>query len=156
MLRKTGFNEKDLIEETKKIAPLVKHVHLTDNFGYSDSHLAPGMGNVPIKKILKELEKTGRLDEMRKIVEAGGFVQHFKQSPHSWTLQAMGSPIYGMKEGPSWNHSVVPSGGYFGGYGTLNPQQHHSIYGAGFTTMPVELGGQMQGGQSRFDGAPMA
>lgn len=29
-------------------------------------------------------------------------------------------------------------------------------YGAGFTTMPVELGGQMPGGQSRFGGAPMA
>ena len=156
MLKKTGFSEKDLVEETKKIAPLVKHVHLTDNFGYSDSHLAPGMGNVPFKKILKELEKTGRLGEMRKVIEAGGFVNTFKRSAVPWTMQAMGSPIYGMHTGPTWNQAEIPGGGYFGGYGTLNPQQHHSIYGAGFTTMPVELGGEMQGGQSRFGGAPMA
>jgi len=73
--RKKGFKEEDLAEEVKEIAKYVKHVHLTDNFGYSDSHLPPGMGNVPFKKILEILEKAGF--KGTKIVEAGGFVQQF-------------------------------------------------------------------------------
>ena len=159
VMRKKGFTEKDVIEQTKimtKDKSMVKHVHLTDNFGYADTHLAPGMGNVPIKGILEELEKTGRFDEMRKIVEAPGFIQHFKVAPHSMTLAAFGSGIYGMKYGPTWDQAINIQGAYFGGYGNLNPQTHHSYFGAGFTTMPVELGGQMPGGQSRFGGAPMA
>jgi len=159
MIKKKGFTDKDVLAETKIITKdktMVKHVHLTDNFGFADSHLAPGMGNVPFKKIMEQLEKTGRLGEMRKIVEAGGFVQHFKKSPHGLTMAAFGSPIYGMKSSPYWNQVSEMQGSYFGGYGTLNPSQHHTMYGAGFTTMPVELGGQMQGGQSRFGGTPMA
>ncbi|MFA4960385.1 MAG: sugar phosphate isomerase/epimerase [Candidatus Pacearchaeota archaeon] len=158
VMKKKGFTDNDIIEETKKIKDYVKHIHLTDNFGYSDSHLPPGMGNVPIKKILEELEKNGRFDEMRKIVEAGNFVQHFKKSPHPLTLSTFGSPIYGMANAPYWNQGMDMVGGYFGGYGTINPQQHHSLYGAGFTSMPVELGGAMPGaqGQSRFGGTPMA
>ena len=155
MIKKYGFTDKDIKEQTKKIAPMVKHVHLTDNFGFADTHLAPGMGNTPIKKILEELEKTGRFAEMRKITEAGAFVQHFKQSPHPLTMAAFGSPIYGMKAGPYFNQAHQIQGSYFGGYGTVNPQTHHSYFGAGFTTMPVELGGQMPGGQSRFGGTPM-
>jgi hypothetical protein len=158
IMRKSGFTEKDIIKETEIISKdksMVKHVHLTDNFGYADTHLPPGMGNVPIKGILEQLEKTGRLGEMRKIVEAGGFVQHFKKSPHPMAMAAFGSPIYGMKSAPYWNQAMDIQGNYSGGYGMVNPQTHHSIYGAGFTTMPVELGGQMPGGQSRFGGAPM-
>jgi len=156
MIKKYGFTDKDIEEQTKKIAPMVKHVHLTDNFGYADTHLAPGMGNVPIKKIMEQLEKTGRLDEMRKITEAGAFVQHFKQSPHPLTMAAFGSPIYSMTAGPTWSNAMGVQGAYSGGYGTLNPQTHHSYFGAGFTTMPVELGGNMPGGQSRFGGTPMS
>ncbi len=165
IMRKKGFTEKDIIEQTKIISgtdkpggdkSMVKHVHLTDNFGFADTHLVPGMGNVPIKGILEELEKTGRFDEMRKITEAGGIVQHFRKLPHSMTMAAFGSGIYGMKNGPTWAQAVDTQGVYSGGYGNLNPQTHHSYFGAGFTTMPVELGGQMAGGQSRFGGAPMA
>jgi len=159
MIKKKGFTDVDVLKETKKITEdksMVKHVHLTDNFGFADSHLAPGMGNVPFKKVMEQLEKTGRLGEMRKIVEAGGFVQHFKKSPHGLTMAAFGSPIYGMKNAPYWNQVSDIQGSYFGGYGTLNPSQHHTMYGSGFTTMPVELGGQMPGGESRFGGTPMA
>lgn len=156
MMKKKGFTDKDVLKETSKIKDYVKHIHLTDNFGFGDSHLAPGMGNVPFKEILKELEKNGEFGKMRKIVEAGGMVQHFKKSPHPWVLGAFGSPIYGAKMGPYWNQAMDVQGSYFGGYGNINPGQHHSMYGAGFTTMPVELGGQMPGGNSRFDGRPMA
>jgi len=165
LLRKTGFTEKDIVEQTKIISgtdkpggdkSMVKHVHLTDNFGYADTHLVPGMGNVPMKAILEELEKTGRFDEMRKITEAGGMIQHFKKLPHSMTLAAFGSGIYGMKNGPTWGAAMDMQGSYFGGYGMINPSTHHSYFGAGFTTMPVELGGQQVGGGSRFGGTPMA
>jgi len=156
MIKKQGFTDKDIAKQTRKIAPMVKHVHLTDNFGYADTHLAPGMGNTPIKKIMEELEKTGRLGEMRKIAESGAFVQHFKTSPHPLTMAAFGSPIYSMSQGPYFNQAHQISGSYSGGYGTLNPQTHHSYFGAGFTTMPVELGGQMPGGESRFGGTPMS
>jgi len=158
MVKSKGFGDEEVLRQTKKIAPMVKHVHLTDNFGHADTHLVPGQGNVPTKAILEELEKTGRLDEMRKIVEAGGMIQHFKKLPHSMALAAMGSPIYGMKNSPTWGQAMDFSGSYFGGYGTINPSTHHQYFGSGFTTMPVELGGQMgaAGQQSRFGGTPMA
>jgi hypothetical protein len=156
MIKKFGFTDEDVVKQTKKIAPMVKHVHLTDNFGYADTHLAPGMGNVPIKKILETLEKRGDLKSMRKIVESPSFVQHFKTSPHPLTMAAFGSPLYSMAAGPGWNQAMGTHGAYFGGYGTTSPSTHHQYFGAGFTTMPVELGGQMAGGQSRFGGTPMA
>lgn len=158
MMKKSGFEDKDVVSETEKIAPLVKHVHLTDNFGYSDSHLAPGMGNVPMKEILEKLEKNGKVGEMRKIIEAGGFVQHFQKSPHPWTMSAFGSPIYGMKQGGYWNQTsaIAPGGGYFGSPLAYLPEKHFQTYGAGFSGLPEELGGQMPGTQSRFTGTPNA
>ena len=160
IMKKFGFEDKDVVEATKMIAPYVKHVHLTDNFGYSDSHLAPGMGNVPIKEIMKELEKNGVLDKALKIVEAPAVVQHFKKSPHGWTLAAFGSPVYGAMMGPYWNQaystSVSSGGGYFGGPLAYMPERHFSMYGSGFSGLPAELGGQVAGTQSRMSGTPMA
>lgn len=152
MMRKHGYKEEDIVKETKNIAPYVKHVHLTDNFGYSDSHLPPGMGNVPTKKILEELEKQGFSG--KKIIEAGAFVQHFKIPPTQAVLEALGSPIYPMTAAPYWNQTLGTQGSYFSGYGPILPDQHFSMYGAGFSGMPIELGGQMPGRQSRFAGTP--
>ncbi len=156
LFKKSGFTDTDVIKQTEKIAPYVKHVHLTDNFGYSDSHLAPGMGNVPIKKILEELEKTGKIGEMRKIVEAGAFVQHFGKSPHPITMAALGSPIY--SSGPYWNQVVGMSSaaGYFGTPMAYLPEKHFSMYGTGFSGLPMELGGQIPGTASRVTGTPNA
>jgi len=158
LLKKAGFNDEDIIKATKEIQPYVKHVHLTDNFGYSDSHLAPGMGNVPIKEILKELEKNGKLDQISKIVEAPGFVQHFKRSPHGLTLAALGSPLYGPKMAPYWNQvaSMASGGGYFGSPLAMMPEKHFSLYGSGFSSLPMEVGGQIPGTGSRFSGTPNA
>ncbi|RMD45427.1 hypothetical protein D6829_02335 [Candidatus Pacearchaeota archaeon] len=153
IMRRHGFSKEDMIKETKKIAKYVKHLHITDNFGFSDSHLAPGMGNVPIKEILKELEKAGRLDEIHKIVEAGGIMGQFQKVPHhQLSLSAFGSPLYGMKAAPLWDNI----GSYFSGYGETNPSVHHSMYGAGFSMLPAELGGQIGGERSRFSGTNMA
>lgn len=156
LLRRYGFKEKEIVEETKKIAPFVKHVHLTDNFGFRDSHLPPGMGEVPFKEILKELEKAGFRG--KEIVEAGGFVTQFKTSPTPYVLEALGSPIYGMEMQPFWNQvrgSYGLPGIYYGGYGMMLPEQHFSTYGAGFATLPMELGGSMPGKGQRFAGTPM-
>jgi len=156
MMRKEGFTEEDVIKETEKIAKMVKHVHLTDNFGYSDSHLAPGMGNVPFKQILEQLEKAGVLDKARKIVEAPGFVQHFKTSPHPLVLSAFGSPIYGGAGAPYFNQAKGLMGNYFSSPLAYLPEQHFSMYGSGFSSLPMEVGGQIPGTRSRFSGTENA
>jgi len=156
MIRKAGFGEKDVIREAEKMAPLVKHVHLTDNFGYSDSHLPPGMGNVPTKEILEKLEKAGALKNARAIVEAGAFAVGFKKSPMPYALQALGSPIYGAKMAPYWNQVADIRGNYFGFPLAQLPEKHFSTYGSGFSSLPEELGGQVPGTQSRFSGTSNA
>lgn len=154
--KKYGFDDKDLKKQTEIIAPHVKHLHLTDNFGYGDSHLAPGMGNVPIKAHLEALEKAGRLGEIKKIIEAPAVVQHFGTSPMVGTLAAFGSPIYGAGSSANWGQAQGMMGNYFSGYGFSNPSLHHSMYGAGFTNLPMEFGGNIPGTQSRFSGTPNA
>ncbi|MEK6757778.1 MAG: hypothetical protein AABX88_01490, partial [Nanoarchaeota archaeon] len=39
MLRKRGYESEDIIQQTKAVAPLVKHVHLSDNFGFEHTEL---------------------------------------------------------------------------------------------------------------------
>jgi hypothetical protein len=152
--KKKGFKDEDLIKELKEMSKHVKHVHLTDNFGYTDSHLPPGMGNVPTKEMLEELEKKGF--KGRKIVEAGGFVQHFQTSPFPYALESLGSPVYSMHMAPYWNQINNLYGGYFGGYGMFLPSINYETFGAGFSQLPSELGGQRGGAQgSRMSGKPM-
>ena len=167
LLRKYGFGEKKgkydenefkkiMAAQTKAIAPFVKHAHLTDNFGFADSHLPPGMGEVPIKDILRELEKAGFSG--KKIIEAAALPVVFKASPIPYTLEALGSPLYGMEMQPYWNQVRAVygmPGGYSAGYGLMLPEQHFGTYGAGFTTLPMELGGKMPGKGQRFSGTPM-
>lgn len=154
--KKHGFEDKDLIKEVEKIAKHVKHVHITDNFGYGDSHLPPGMGNVPIKDMLQELEKKGDMQGVRKIVEAGGWFQHFQTSPFPQSLEAMGSPIYSMQMAPYWNQAIGLQQGYSSGYGQILPQINYETFGAGFSQLPAELGGQRGGAQGgRMSGRGM-
>jgi ElaB/YqjD/DUF883 family membrane-anchored ribosome-binding protein len=153
MLRKFGYGEKDLLEQTKKIAPMVKNVHLSDNFGMEHTELPMGMGTVPIQKMLKQLEKEGFSG--KKIIEAGNWYQHFKTIPMRETLAGMNMPVYTAKEAPYWTQAAGTYGKYFAGYGTFLPEEHVSMYGAGFSGLPTELGGQVPGKQSRFSGAPM-
>lgn len=152
MLRKGGFEPEELVKETDAMAKYIKHVHITDNFGFSDSHLPPGMGNVPIKEIMEQLEKAGYSG--KEIIEAGGFVQHFKTSPTKSVLESFGSPMYS-EGGPYWNQMRTGYGEYASGPMAVFPEQHFSIYGPGFSGLPTELGGQMPGKQSRLTGTPM-
>ena len=169
-LRKAGFEGKELqekvIKETKEIADVTRHVHITDNFGFHDSHLPPGMGNVPIAKIMEELEKkwaeqtaSGKIDqEPRAIAEAGGFVAEIGQDPNLAILEFFGSPLYKMADSPYFwgpqgkgiTHTYTPYIETF----TEFPQQHFNMYGSSFTTLPKSVGGQVGGEASRFSGTP--
>ncbi|MDO8467573.1 MAG: TIM barrel protein [Nanoarchaeota archaeon] len=154
--KKHGFTNEDLVKEAEKFAKYVKHVHLTDNFGYSDSHLPLGMGNVPVKEHLEMLEKQGVLKNATKIAETSGWPQHFGTSPTIYNLQGMGSAFYSTGMPPYWNQSVGLTQGYFTGYGMMLPQINYETQGAGFSQLPSELGGPRQGAQgSRMSGRPM-
>jgi hypothetical protein len=146
--KKQGFTDKDLLKEMEQISKYVKHVHLTDNFGFSDSHLPPGMGNVPTKEILEKLEKAGF--KGNKIVEAGGFVQQFGQSPYLLNLEAFGSPIYAEGPTPYFNQTLGFQQGYPSGLGMVLPSNNYQTFGAGFSQLPVELGGDTKGASGRF------
>jgi len=155
MLKKRGYTDKDIIAETEHIAKHVKNIHMSDNFGLDHTELPMGMGNVPMQGHLAELKEAHgkKLDEIKKIVETGHWYTHFKTTPFAETISQFGSPMYGMNMTPYWNQGHQQVGGYYAGYG-LNPDTHHSIYGAGFSNLPTELGGQIQG-KSRLSGAPI-
>jgi hypothetical protein len=150
MMRKQGFGKEKIVEETRKIAPYVKHVHLNDNFGSTHTDLPPGKGDLPMSEIMKELENAKF--KGKKIFEGGNFFQHFQTSPFQYQLEGAGSPLYGAG-GVTWNQ-LGGMGAYYMGQGPINPSIHHSTYGSGFTTLPLELGGEMPGGASRFSGTP--
>ncbi|MEK6842237.1 MAG: TIM barrel protein, partial [Nanoarchaeota archaeon] len=156
-LRRFGFTGKDIIKEAETIAPLVRHVHLSDNFGLDNVELPMGMGNVDFKEVMQKLGKQG--EEARKIVEAAHWWQFQQTSPVGVSMEALGSPIYGMKQGPYWNQSSGFLQGYFGGYGAFLPQINYETFGGGFSNLPAELGGQRGGGaqtgRSRMGGTPM-
>ena len=154
LLRKYGYNKEDIEKETGKIAPFVKHVHLSDNFGFEHTELPMGMGNVSTKKAMELIGEYNK--KAKKIIEAGNWYQYFQKAPFVETLSAFGSPIYPARMAPYWNQTANRGGAgtYFAGYGQ-NPDIHHSIYGAGFSNLPVELGGQQFGGRSRLSGNPM-
>lgn len=151
LLRKQGFTEKDIVKEAKKIAPYVKHVHITDNFGFSDSHLPPGMGNVPIKEQLKEIAKEAK--DVRHIVEAGAYAGQFKDNPIPYTLENMNSPIYEYEAGPSWGNVRDAYGSYMN-MGDILPSRYFSEFGTSFAKLPKELGGQLWNEKSKFSGTP--
>jgi len=144
MLRKQGFKEKDIIKETEKIAPFVKHVHLSDNFGMEHTELPMGMGNVPMKEIMEKLGQKGF--EAKKIIEAGNWWQHFQTNPFKETLEGLGSPMYSTGTGPYWNQALGLQQGYLGGYGQILPDINYQTFGAGFSQLPTDLGGQRAGG----------
>ncbi len=155
MIRKFGYDEKDTVKETEKVADMVKHVHLSDNFGLSHTELPMGMGNVPTKDHMELIDKFNtQKRKIKKIVETGGWYQHFQVTPFRETMEAFGSPLYAMHMAPQWQ-AAAGANPYFAGRG-LNPDIHHSLYGAGFTTLPIELGGQVQGGVNRMSGTSLS
>lgn len=154
MLRKYDYSEEDIVKESEKMAPLIKHVHFSDNFGFDHTELPMGMGNVPLKKIMEKLGKKGY--EARKIIEAGQWWQQFGGAPLKATLENVGPAMYSSRVAPYWNQNIGLQQDYFGGYGLMLPQGNYETFGAGFSMLPSELGGQRPGaGGSRMSGRPM-
>jgi hypothetical protein len=152
MLRQFGYGDDELVKQTQTIAKNIKHVHLSDNFGMKHTELPMGMGNVPTERHMKIINEYAK--QAKKIIEAGDWFVQFKTPPIAETLGAFGSPIYASGMSPYWGQIANTYGGYFSGFG-MNPDIHHSIYNAGFSSLPVELGGQQPGRGSRFSGNPM-
>ncbi len=109
-------------------AGIIGHIHLTDNYGYQDDHLAPGEGNTPLREMVKLLKDKGYKGEM--IVEPGADYSTDASGFHS-VMKAwrhFGSPVYGAGSGfgawsPTWNQvgygwfgSNQPPYFTFGGY----------------------------------------
>ena len=141
--RKHGFTTEDMQKEAEMVAKYVNKVHLTDNFGYSDSHLPIGMGNVPVKELLESL---GDTKGFIKIHEDGGFRGNFGHIAFKEGLEAAGSPIYSSGTGPYWSQATGFQQSYSGGFGTILPSVNYEVFGAGFATMPAELGGSRGAG----------
>ena len=150
MIKKYGYTDENLKEETRAVGKRIKNVHLSDNFGMEHTELPMGMGNVPTKAHMDIINEYNK--KVKKVIEAGDWYQHMQTSPLGETLAAFGSPLYAMQMGPYWSQAQGNMGGYFAGMG-YNPEIHHSMYGAGFANLPIELGGQMAG-KNRLSGAP--
>lgn len=153
--RKHGFTTEEITKEAKEFAKHVKHLHITDNFGYSDSHLPIGMGNVPMKAIyeaIEEVQGESVTAKMRKVNEVGGWFKNFQTSPYAMLLESVGSPIYSGASGPTWDTRGGFQQSYMEGYGMMLPDTHMQLYGAGFSNLPTELGGSAGQGGGRMGG----
>lgn len=112
---------------------MIGNVHLADNFGYQDDHLAPGQGNAPIKEVVNILKKHGY--DKSYTVEPGADATSDLSDFHGLmkTWRHFGAPIYGVGLGggggmaQSWTdvqHSYFgqnrPPYYIFGGYAPSN------------------------------------
>ncbi len=61
------------LKKSKELADkgYIGHVHMSDNFGFSDEHLSVGQGNAPIKEFVKTMRESGKVDDF--IVEVGSY-----------------------------------------------------------------------------------
>lgn len=116
-------------------AGIVGHVHLVDNFGYQDDHLAPGEGNAPIEKMVKALKDNGYKGEL--IIEPGADwttdASGFHSVMKAWKL--FGSPVYGTGSGLSsrgwgrvgYEHLGAAQPPYFV-FGTYSPSEDWTLW----------------------------
>ncbi len=90
--------DKWMLDQTEDLAKskIIGNVHLADNFGYQDEHLAPGQGNTPIKEMVKILKKHDYKGAYT--VECGSSattdVSYFHGLMKTW--EYLGSPVYSM------------------------------------------------------------
>ena len=131
--------------ETMAKKDMIGNMHLTDNYGYHDDHLAPGQGTTPVKEIVEVARKHGYNGPMS--IEPGADAttdqSDFQGLMKTWQL--VGSPVYGA-HGPvrvdtpkaSWSDIQY---GYFGQtqppyfiFGSYAPSQEWQLW----TQVPME------------------
>lgn len=67
-----GYEKEELLEQIRRLAPEVTHMHIADNLGGDDAHTVLGTGTVPNKEALELIQKAGRIDKMIGVYEWGG------------------------------------------------------------------------------------
>ncbi|MBI2138753.1 sugar phosphate isomerase/epimerase [Candidatus Woesearchaeota archaeon] len=74
---------------------MIGNMHLVDNLGYWDDHLAPGQGNAPIKEVMGLLKKYGydKAITTEPGADASADLSDFHGLMKTWRY--LGSPIYG-------------------------------------------------------------
>ncbi|MBI2133380.1 hypothetical protein HYU11_01720 [Candidatus Woesearchaeota archaeon] len=109
---------------------IIGHVHVSDNFGYEDEHVDPGMGRAPIKEFIDKIKKGGI-----KNVTVEPAHQDYRSLLGAW--RHFGSSIYGMSRpmGDTWSDVWR---GYFGQtappyflYGEAAPDPEHWVLWTG-------------------------
>jgi len=75
---------------------MIGNVHMADNYGYQDDHLAPGQGNAPIKEMVAILKKYGY--DKAYTVEPGADASTDLSDFHGLmkTWRHFGAPVYGL------------------------------------------------------------
>ncbi len=90
-----------LLREVEDLAKskIIGNVHLADNMGYQDDHLAPGQGTTPVKEMVAILKKHGYKGALT--VEPGADATTDLSDFHGLmkTWRYFGSPVYGMTIG---------------------------------------------------------
>ncbi len=155
--KRYGKTDKDILKDIDAVYPLLKYVHITDNFGDYDAHLPVGWGNTPINQAMKKLKDKGW--KGRPMLETFGTPQYGGGSfGFSQSLYGLGSPL--VSGGANWE---MAEGTYFeAGYafttGPILPDINFQTYGAGFSGLPYATGGQIGGGKpgEKFSGTPMS
>lgn len=96
------------MKQLKKLqdSNVLGHIHVTDNFGYGDEHVAPGQGSLPVAKIIDKLKKS----KVDFVVEPGwkgdiAITESFKE---------FSSPIYGLSRPDTSDPWKVIENSYFG------------------------------------------
>jgi len=100
------------VEELNK-DKIIGHVHISDNFGYYDEHLTPGLGEVPIDQFIKKMKESGFDKPM--VVEWGAQKdpeESYGAMVGAWA-RAASSPIYRI-DGMQQKWSDIQDVGYFG------------------------------------------
>ncbi len=75
---------------------MIGNVHLADNYGYHDDHLAPGQGNSPVREIMAILQKYGydKAVTVEPGADASTDLSDFHGLMKTWRF--FGSPVYGI------------------------------------------------------------
>ena len=93
-----GAFKKWVLDQVESLAKegMVGNVHLADNYGYHDDHLAPGQGNSPIREIMAILKKYGyqKAITVEPGADASTDLSDFHGLMKTWRF--FGSSVYGM------------------------------------------------------------